>query len=106
MACHRESFLNDFSQSQIYRVLIFYGRGQLKFWGFYEFIYPRKTPNFGDLLWFIPKKPQILGLGMGLQLKKKIGGYFEDGETPNFGDIWGNKTKDWALVHEREFSVF
>jgi len=53
----------------------------------------RDNPKFWDLFEFIPKNPQILGLGSGLQLLRCLG-TLQGGVNPKFwGFFWGNPPK-------------
>ena len=50
------------------------------------------NPKFGDLLGFIPKNPQILGMGTGLQLLKCLGTLWGRG-NPKFRGFLGEKPR-------------
>ena len=49
------------------------------------------NPKFGDLLGFIPEKPQISGMGTGLQLLECLGTLWGWG-NPKFRGFFGGKS--------------
>lgn len=84
-------------------------RDSSNFGDFLGYTYPRKTPNFGDASGIrnfgdilgtgsiqilriycdlSPKNLKFRGWGRGYS-SKNVWGCFGDGETLNFGDIWG-----------------
>ena len=62
----------------------FWGRGQLKFWGFIG-VYPQKTPSFGDGDGV--SSPEMFGDGLGTGNPQILGTFGE--KSPKNPKFWG-----------------